>query len=239
MSLKSALLICLTLWSLSTNALEFVTNRALVGADDPIEVALRFNQDDSGDLYMAVLISGKLFFYGEDNQFHEQPLPLRRDSLYSGEMGLFFFPPGVVPPHPYFLYAVVTDAGAGVFDISRWHGGWDGLAKELVQVGETFFGPGDLDDDGFYDDDLNRDGFHDDDLNYDGWHDSHGDSARGQALYVQYCASCHGQTPDARRRGKSAEAIAGAIAQNKGGMGALANVLTSADLQDIAAYLAQ
>lgn len=258
---KTLLGIGLSVWVLTAGAVEFATNRALVGQDDPIEVKLRFNEPDSGDLYVAVQVGDKLFFYGEDGSFSEQAIPRSRAGQYSGEIGLFYFPPGVVPSFPYILYAVVTNPGANVFDPNNWHGGWDGLARELVQVGNSFFGPGDLDDDGYYDDDFDRNGFHDDDRNYDGYHDddlnqdgwhdddrdhdgqhddhnpSQGDSVRGQTLYAQHCSGCHGQVPDARRRGKDAEDIAEAIAQNKGGMGFLAGVLSSSELQDLAAYL--
>lgn len=254
--MKILLQITLGLWVLSAGATEFVTNRALVGQNDPIEVKLRFNKYEVGDLYVAVQVGDRLFFYGEDGSFSEQAVPRSRAGHYSGEIDLFSFPPGVVPSFPYFLYAVVTDPGADVFDSRNWHGGWDGLGIELVQVGDFFFGSRDADGDGFYDDDFNRDGFHDDDmdrngwhdgdLDHDGWHDDDrdhdgrpdsGNDTRGQALYAQHCASCHGQVPDQRRRGKDAEDIAEAIVKNKGGMGFLAGILNASDIQDIAAYL--
>ncbi len=60
----------------------------------------------------------------------------------------------------------------------------------------------------------------------------------GASLYMSYCASCHGNTPDSRAlKGSNAQVIANAIASNKGGMGWLQNVLNNEHLQAIASFL--
>ena len=62
-----------------------------------------------------------------------------------------------------------------------------------------------------------------------------GDAAAGKTAYETNCQSCHGaRLPDAVNAGK----ILNAIKENEGGMGALANTVTTAMADNIATYLA-
>ncbi|MBU6436140.1 MAG: choice-of-anchor D domain-containing protein [Betaproteobacteria bacterium] len=68
------------------------------------------------------------------------------------------------------------------------------------------------------------------------------DATAGKALYTQHCTGCHGNPLNNQNNVLNAAGnpgvIANAIAANKGGMGALKNLLSTANLNDIAAYLA-
>ena len=62
-----------------------------------------------------------------------------------------------------------------------------------------------------------------------------GDAAAGKTAYATNCQSCHGtRMPDAVNAAK----ILNAIKENAGGMGALANTVTTAMADDIATYMA-
>lgn len=62
-----------------------------------------------------------------------------------------------------------------------------------------------------------------------------GDAAAGNTAYATNCQSCHGtRMPDAVNAGK----ILNAIKENEGGMGSLANTVTTAMADNIATYLA-
>jgi Cytochrome C oxidase, cbb3-type, subunit III len=58
--------------------------------------------------------------------------------------------------------------------------------------------------------------------------------AQGKTVYTQNCASCHGASLGAARNSAN---IMNAIATNKGGMGFLRGVISTADADDIAAYM--
>ena len=147
---------------------EIVTDRAVVGENDTLEARLRFPVADQGDLYVAARIGGKLRFYGEDGKFHSDPVPYKQDGTFDQEETIFRFPGMMVPAGRYILYAAITDAGADVYDTSRWHGP---LARQLFIANEPDQMSGDHDGDGWPDDDSNHDGFSDMDHNYDGWRD--------------------------------------------------------------------
>ncbi len=289
---------------------EIVTDRAVVGENDTLEARLRFPAADQGDLYVAARIGGKLRFYGEDGKFHSDPVPYKQDGTFDQEETLFRFPGMMVPAGRYILYAAITDAGADVYDTSRWHGP---LARQLFIANEPGQMSGDHDGDGWPDDDSNRDGFSDMDHNYDGWRDddenrngipdqdengdgqsshddngsgnddngsgnddngndyddngsgnddngsgnddngssssnddssgtgSAGDPVQGESLYTQNCSGCHGSDPannrNGIREGRNAGETREAIAKNKGGMGYLADQLSTSDIDAIAAYI--
>jgi hypothetical protein len=209
-----------------------------------------------------------LYFLNETENFQLLPAPFRRNAPPGSNLPLFSLAGAQLPPGKYILYSVVTEPNADVFDTRSWRGGWAGLRRLLFTAhqgqaisldfdGDGFpdddrnhdgFHDDDTDFDGFHDDDLNRDGFHDDDGNFDGCHDSgvaHPGECQptppqpeGTSLYLSYCASCHGNPPDARAlKGTNAQVIANAIARNKGGMGGLNGLLDSAQLEAIAAFL--
>jgi mono/diheme cytochrome c family protein len=120
----------------------------------------------------------------------------------------------------------------------------------------------DRDHDGFYDDDADRDGHHDS-VGSTGEDDHSGCNGApageqpaptqpaptqpaptqptspaaldGQALYTSFCADCHGPSG---KRGRSASAIASAIARDAGGMGSLSS-LSADQVAAIADYLAR
>ena len=272
---------------------EIVTDHAVVRENDTLEARLRFPGADQGDLYVAARIGGKLRFFGEDGKFHSVPVPYKQDGSFDQEETIFRFPGMIVPAGRYILYAAVTDAGADVYDTSRWHGP---LARQLFIANEPDHMSGDHDGDGWPDDDTNHDGFSDMDHNYDGWRDDDGNhdgvpdqyenseggqgnnqsaddsregadgqdddnsgndngnsgssgsspttddaTTQGGALYRQKCAGCHGSDPIDNRnkiqRGSNTSRINTAISTNRGGMGYLANQLTTSDIDAIAAYI--
>jgi mono/diheme cytochrome c family protein len=58
-------------------------------------------------------------------------------------------------------------------------------------------------------------------------------TSQGAALYIQYCASCHGTLADSARKGYTAEQIQNAIATVPGKQQTLGN-LTTTQIQEIA-----
>ncbi len=245
---------------------EIITDRAVVGSDDVLEARLRFPVADEGDLYVAARIGEKLRFYGEDGKFHSMPVPYRRTGPFHQEETIFRFPGMMVPPGRYILYSVVTDEGADVYDTHRWHGPLARqlfIANQPPQMSGDHDGDGwpddDDDHDGFSEMDHDYDGWRDDDGNRNGIPDRDEEHSRGvkdrpvpppagassgqggAALYAQHCAGCHGDDPargynDIYEGWKVSE-IQEAIAENKGGMGFLGNLLSSGDVGAVAAYI--
>lgn len=150
------------------------TDRSVVGQNDELVARLRFPAQDQGDLYVAAKIQGRLLFFGEDGQFHPEPVPYKRDGFFDqGQTETIMrFPGVVIPPGRYILYSAITDTGADVYDFSRWHGP---LAKQLFIVNEPSEQSRDFDGDGWPDDDSDHDGFSEADHNFDGWRDDDAD----------------------------------------------------------------
>jgi len=145
-----------------------------------IRPTVRFDTEYSGDMYVAIVANGTLFFKTPGG-LTTSPQPFLSSQIFSGSVTLFQADSQRVSPGIYRLYEVETDAGADVFDRSRWHGGTAGLKvrnfiiKQPTAISNDYNGDGWPDDDanhdGFHDDDRNRDGYHDDDNNRDGYHD--------------------------------------------------------------------
>ncbi len=261
------------------------TDRAVIDPNLDLTARVCFPAPDQGDLYVAALIDGVLYFYGENGQFSPDPVPYRQDGQYDANqcLPLFTFPGELVPGGRYILYSIVTDTGADPYDFTRWHGPLGRqlfIAHEPPETSGDHDGDGwpdddddrngfsdywDRDYDGWRDDDEDRDGYSDMDHDRDGWRDDDSDRdgvpddddergvppsggqneaslTRGEALYAEHCAGCHGADPAVDGRNSIYEAakayeILEAIAKNKGGMGVLSSTIGMPEAEDIAAFV--
>jgi len=153
----------------SYTGMKITAPRSLVDAQNDARLYAEFVGEDQGDLYIAAMIGGQpnnIFFLDERGAFHlNRPLPFRRNGRFTGALPIFTIPGASIPQGRYRLYAVVTDAGADIFDFARWHGP---IAQFLFIAHEKIL---DQNQDGWADDDRNRDGFLDNDRNFDGYPD--------------------------------------------------------------------
>jgi hypothetical protein len=179
---KLAFAIFLLTVGLSAWSSELYTPQAVPKGDNEELVAkTRFNSPESGDMYLATMMGGKLWFLLQGPTLTESIIPFRANETFQGEYPLFSIKAGVLPPGNYPLYQVVTVPNGkllnedGSLNVTDWIDGTEGLNFLSFSVGLPTEVHGDHDGDGFADDDRNRDGFHDDDYNRDGFHDDDAD----------------------------------------------------------------
>ena len=136
-----------------------------------ISPQLTFEQSETGDLYLATMIDGKLYFILNDGTLSETPAPFLSNQSYQGGIDLPQFDTTGIAAGQYPLYQVITFPGTDVLNFSNWVGGIGSLNVINFSVGLPTEISKDFDDDGWSDDDLDHDGYHDDDHNKDGYHD--------------------------------------------------------------------
>ncbi len=211
-------------------------------AGDRVRVSARFAQPVQGDLYLATQLGGVFYFFDENGGLTTDVVPRIRNTGYSGDVPVLNLPVQGVAAGRYFLYQVVTAAGANPLFVANWI---SPLNVMLFHIGLPTEVTRDFDQDGFPDDDRNRDGFFDADTNMDGVVDFQENIAQGRVLYEMNCqnSGCHqhGNSPGQNANGvllarNDPGVIRSAIRRNKGGMIFL-DTLSDADLQAIADYL--
>lgn len=161
---------------------ELYTSQTVLESDnDPLEAKVKFDDPETGDLYLATRLDGKLLFLTPGPSLTESIVPFSANDTFQGDYPLFSIKAGVLSAGNYPLYQVVTLPNGNPLNSDNWIGGSEGLNLLNFSIGlpkakhGDFNGDGFADDDrnhdGFADDDRNRDGFHDDDHNQDGFHD--------------------------------------------------------------------
>jgi hypothetical protein len=151
---------------------ELYTDQAVLdSAQDKIAASVKFNSPETGDMYVATILDGKLWFLSQAAGWTDYPAPFLVNETFQGEYPLFSVEAGVLPPGNYPLYQVVTVPNGDPLNVANWIGGLEGLNSLNFSIDLPKTEHGDFNGDGFADDDHNRDGFHDDDRNRDGFHD--------------------------------------------------------------------
>jgi mono/diheme cytochrome c family protein len=233
-SLPLALGFCLLSGSVISSELN--TPRTVIRDNDNINVTARFPNGETGDLYLATVVNGKVMFITQ-NGLTERTEPKHRSQYFEGHYPLLDTPASALTPGVYPLYQVLTRTDGNPYNQADWIG-------NIAQMNFTVKMPDDVGRD------YNRDGFPDDDLSHTGFHDEKiktgnsttnttssttGTSSTGQSLFNNNCSSCHG-SPSAISSAANANQTRDAITRNKGGMGTL-QWMSNAELADIASYV--
>lgn len=142
---------------------------------------LKFEQNESGDLYLATIVDDQILFIDSQGNVSPEAAPYLSEQIYSGTIALPQFDTALLPSGHYPLYQIVVHPGSNVFNFENWIGGLGALNVMNFSVGipnsisqdnnNDGWSDDDENHDGFYDDDHNKDGYHDDDHNKDGYHD--------------------------------------------------------------------
>ena len=130
------LAISLAIISLSGWSSELYTPQAVLHDDNEKLVAtVRFNTQETGDLYVAAIVGGKLLFLNQAGGWTETPAPFRANDTFQGEYPLFSVDAGQLPPGNYPLYQVVTVPNGNPLSTDDWIGGMAGLNSLSFSVG--------------------------------------------------------------------------------------------------------
>ncbi|MDD2817087.1 MAG: cytochrome c [Thiotrichaceae bacterium] len=235
-SLPLALGLCLLSGSVISSELN--APRTVIRDNENISVTARFPNGETGDLYLATVLDGKVMFI-TPNGLTERTEPKHRSQYFEGHYPLLDTPASALTPGVYPLYQVLTRTDGNPYNQADWIG-------NIAQMNFTVKMPDDVGRD------YNRDGFPDDDVNHTGFHDegiktgntttnttpttsTTGTSSTGQSLFNNNCSSCHG-TPGSISSAANANQTRDAITRNKGGMGTL-QWMSNAELAEIASYV--
>jgi mono/diheme cytochrome c family protein len=233
-SLPLALGLCLLSGSVLSS--ELSTPRTVIRDNENINITARFPNGETGDLYLATVVNGKVFFI-TPHGLTEKVEPKHKAQYFEGIYPLLDTPASALTPGVYPLYQVLTRTDGNPYNQADWIG-------TIAQMNFTVKMPDDVGRD------YNRDGFPDDDVNHTGFHDDKiktgntatntttsttGTSSTGQSLFNNNCLSCHG-SPGAISSAANASQTRNAIARNKGGMGTL-QWMSNAELAEIASYV--
>jgi len=233
-SLPLALGLCLLSGSVLSS--ELSTPRTVIRDNENINITARFPNGETGDLYLATVVNGKVFFI-TPHGLTEKVEPKHKAQYFEGIYPLLDTPASALTPGVYPLYQVLTRTDGNPYNQADWIG-------TIAQMNFTVKMPDEVGRD------YNRDGFPDDDVNHTGFHDDKiktgntatntttsttGTSSTGQTLFNNNCLSCHG-SPGAISSAANASQTRNAIARNKGGMGTL-QWMSDAELADIASYV--
>lgn len=137
---------------------ELYTPKAVLEAGDKLEAEVRFNTAESGDIYIAVMLDGVLWFYSPQG-FTQTVQPFLSGQTFQGNYPIFSFAADGIPAGQYTLYQVMTLIDANPLDSSNWYGD---LHTLQFSVGLTAEQTGDFNADGFPDSDSNHNGIADD-----------------------------------------------------------------------------
>jgi len=139
---KLTLAIFLLTVGLSAWSSELYTPQAVPKGDNEELVAkTRFNSPESGDMYLATMMGGKLRFLLQGPTLTESIIPFRANETFQGEYPLFSIKAGLLPPGNYPLYQVVTVPNGkllnedGSLNVTDWIGGIGGLNFMSFSVG--------------------------------------------------------------------------------------------------------
>jgi hypothetical protein len=123
--------ICLLTLSLSAWSSELYTPQPVLQNDeDKIVAKVRFEQPQSGDLYLATIIDAQLWFItkkGEGITLTASPNPFKANETFEGEYSLLSLDGKGLPPGNYPLYQIVTQPNTNPLDEKNWIGGPNGL----------------------------------------------------------------------------------------------------------------
>ncbi len=234
-SLPLALGLCL--FSGSVLSSELSTLRTVIRDTDNVSVTARFPNGETGDLYLATVVNGKVMFITQ-NGLTERTEPKHRSQYFEGHYPLLDTPASALTPGVYPLYQVLTRTDGNPYNQADRIG-------DIAQMNFTVKMPDDVGRD------YNRDGFPDDDVEHNGFHDERikttpnnvqtatspttGTNSTGETLFNNNCSACHG-APRSISSAANANQTHDAITRNKGGMGAL-QWMSNAELADIASYV--
>jgi len=136
---NGTLAICLLIVSLSAWSNELYTPQPVVQGDNKIVAELRFDSPESGDMYLATIINGKLSFLTQNAQgiaLTETPSPFRANETFEGEYPLFSVDGKGLAPGNYPLYQIVTQVNTDdPLNDKNWIGGRNGLNFLSFSVG--------------------------------------------------------------------------------------------------------
>jgi len=171
-SKRLLLFFLLTAVAMPTWSGELYTPQTVLESDNEQLVAkAKFDDPEAGDLYLATILGGKLWFLIQGPSLTESIVPFIANDTFQGEYPLFSIEAGVLPAGNYPLYQVVTQPNSDPLNSDNWVGGSEGLNLLNFSLGLPKARHGDFNGDGFANDDRNRDGFADDDRNQDSFHD--------------------------------------------------------------------
>jgi hypothetical protein len=154
-SLPLALGFCLLSGSVISSELN--TPRTVIRDNDNINVTARFPNGETGDLYLATVVNGKVMFI-TSNGLTEQVEPKNKAQYFEGIYPLLNTPASTLTPGVYPLYQVLTRTDGNPYNQADWIG-------TIAQMNFTVKMPDSVGRD------YNRDGFPDDDVNHTGFHD--------------------------------------------------------------------
>ena len=163
----------LMLSSLYLTAAELTAPKAVFQGSGAISPVLKFNQPESGDIYLAFRKDGvgDYFFLASNGSASPTATAYQTVSSYTGTLNLPSFDTSNIATGQYQLFHLLVKTGGDVNKTSDWVGGFNALKTINFSIGFSGAQSGDLDGDGFRDDDLNKDGFSDNDGDHDGYHD--------------------------------------------------------------------
>ncbi|WP_353572748.1 hypothetical protein, partial [Candidatus Albibeggiatoa sp. nov. BB20] len=143
---------------------ELYAPKTELSTGDTLEAEVRFNTDETADLYIAVALDGVLWFYSPEG-FSPTVQPFLRGQTLRGSYPIFKFAADEVPSGQYTVYQLTTLVDSNPLDSSNWYGDLHSVQFNV----DSHSGQNDSDDD----DDDNDDNDDDDDDGDD--HDNDGD----------------------------------------------------------------
>ncbi len=137
------------------------TNKTVLQKNDRATVTVKFQPPLSGDLYVATVMDGKLYFVTEQGtKLTTVPTPFQTGT-FDGLIKLLDVVALGINPGNYPLYEVVVAKGTDPLNFMNWIGGLGGLKQLHFKIGLSSSANNDKNGDGFLDDDSDHDGLSD------------------------------------------------------------------------------
>lgn len=100
-----------------------------------VTVSVSFATPMQGDLYLATLFNGQLFFFAnEGKSFVPEVVAYIQNSKFSVDRPVLQLSHVGIPAGEYSIYQVVTQAGKTPLDFNNWIGGVNGLSELKLQI---------------------------------------------------------------------------------------------------------
>jgi hypothetical protein len=164
MSFLKVLPIAIGLLSANVFSGELHTPRTVIRDTDNINLTANFSKKEAGDLYLATMVNGQLWFITQKGLVNK-PEALYKSQSFEGTYTLFNTAAANVTAGVYPIYQVITRANGNPYSQADWSGTGLSQMNFTVKMPDTV--GRDYNRDGFPDDDTTRTGFHDERVKID------------------------------------------------------------------------
>lgn len=164
MSFFKVLPIAIGLLSANVFSGELHAPRTVIRDTDNINLTARFSKQEAGDLYLATMVNGQLWFVTQKGLVNK-PEALYKSQTFEGTYTLLNTAALNVTPGVYPIYQVITRTNGNPYSQSDWSGTGLSQMNFTVKMPDTV--GRDYNGDGFPDDDTTRTGFHDERVKID------------------------------------------------------------------------